>query len=95
MTTKSQCISTQIDQHLSQWIYTQFEGGLQIQSPPVEFDPSNSTGQIGGKSIEIMTTKSQCISTQIDQHLSQWIYTQFEGGSNSIPLVEFDWLNWG
>ena len=41
-----------------------------------------------------MTTKSQCISTQIDQHLSQWIYTQFEGGgSNSISPVKFDWLN--
>ena len=37
-------ISTQIDQHLSQWIYTQF-------------NQLNSTGQIGCKSIEIMTTK--------------------------------------
>ena len=31
------------------------------------FDWSNSTGRIGCKSIEIMTTKSQRISTQIDQ----------------------------
>ena len=45
---------------------------------PVINAQSNSTGQIGCKSIEIMTTKSQWISTQIDQHLSQWIYTQFD-----------------
>ena len=35
----------------SQWIYTQFEGGSN------SIPQSNSTGQIGGKSIEIMTTK--------------------------------------
>ena len=53
----------------------------------VNFHPIslNLTGRIGGKSIEIMTTKSQCISTQIDQHLSQWIYTQFEGGVKFNP----------
>ena len=52
---------------------------------PVIYAQSNLTGRIGCKSIEIMTTKFQCISTQIDQHLSQWIYTQFEGGPIQSP----------
>ena len=54
MTTKSQWISAQIDQHLSMDLHPIWH---------------NLTSRIGCKSIEIMTTKSQWISTQIDQAL--------------------------
>ena len=46
-----------------QWIYTQF-------------DQSNLTGQIGGKSIEIDAGRFGC--KFIACFRSQWIYTQFD-----------------
>ena len=73
---------------VSQWIYTQFEGGVKFNPPW-----SNLTGQIGCKSIEIMTTKFdragiqcnlndlhpiQIRPVEFDQHLSQWIYSKFD-----------------
>ena len=70
----------------SQWIYTQFEGGSN------SIPQSNSTGQIGGKSIEIMTTKfDQAYNViSIGYHLSGFP-PNLRGGSNSIPP---SWI-WG
>ena len=65
--------------------------GGQIQSPQ-----SNSTGQIGGKSIEIMTTKFDQAYSVISIGYHPNDFHPFEGGgSNSIPLVEFDQSNRG
>ena len=68
----------------SQWIYTQFEGGSD-SIPPVKFDQLNSTGHEILVKMGVNSLSLHLYACLIELGIIPVIYTQFEGGSNSIP----------